>query len=471
MSARAAALLLCILCTGTARAAVSDYAYAWPLYTDGDSAAWQVELTPEVYAAISTEDLRDVEVVNAAGAPVPIAPYRAPAGAVEQEHNTDLPLFVLPATAAEAGADAIQLHIERGADGKLRRLDADVGAAPQPGSADAGDVLLDASSLHAALTMLRIDWNGDASAQFAVSASDDLQHWRAVINDAAVLRITQGGNVLERHEIALGNTRALYLRLHRQDRGAALRELHTGVRSVSYTNVALPERQWLAATLDGSETKLLDHGVPAGDGTRPIAYRYHLPAALRASGLKVELADDNSVVSGTVLSSSGSAGNTPLWSVRSTFVAFRLRQGDAIAGNDEFAVAAGARAHDWRIELSTPLDHAPALAIAYRPDRFVFLAEGAGPYRLVAGSARARHGDYPVDAALTSLRTKLGNDWQPPLTRLGARELSAGEPALVNAPPAPAQDRWKQWLLWAVLVAAAAVVGGLALSLLRKPNA
>jgi zinc transporter ZupT len=31
----------------------------------------------------------------------------------------------------------------------------------------------------------------------------------------------------------------------------------------------------------------------------------------------------------------------------------------------------------------------------------------------------------------------------------------------------PARD-WKTWLLWAVLVGAAALIGGLALSLLRK---
>ena len=472
MKAAFATLLLCTLCLATgAQAAVSNYAYAWPLYTDGDSAAWQVELTPEVYAAIGTQDLRDVEVVNAAGAAVPIALYRAPAGAAEHEHHAELPLFALPAAPAQAGADVIQLHFERGADGKLRRLDADVGAAtPLPDSADAGDVLLDASSLHEPLTTLRLDWSGDASAQFAIAASDDLQHWRTVPGEAAVLRLSQGGNVLERHEIALAAVRANYLRLHRTDTGAPLRNLRAGARSVSYSTPELPARQWLAATLDGSDTHHVERSAVAGDGSLPIAYRYHLPAALSVSAVKLELADDNSVVAGAVLGNSALAGTQPQWSSRSSFVAFRLRQGDAIASNDEFPIAAGTRMREWRVELATPLEHAPLLSIAYRPDRFVFLASGAGPYRLVAGSARARRGEYPVDAALASLRTKLGNDWQPPLTRLGAREVSAGEPALANAPAVPAQDRWRTWLLWAVLVAAAAVVGGLALSLLRAPK-
>jgi len=95
----------------------------------------------------------------------------------------------------------------------------------------------------------------------------------------------------------------------------------------------------------------------------------------------------------------------------------------------------------------------------------VFLAQGNGPYRLVAGSARARRADYPVDIALMQLRTKLGADWQPPLATLGARAVLQGEHALISAPTPP---DWKTWLLWAVLVGAAALIGGMALSLLKS---
>jgi hypothetical protein len=122
------------------------------------------------------------------------------------------------------------------------------------------------------------------------------------------------------------------------------------------------------------------------------------------------------------------------------------------------------------VEPATPLDRAPTLRAAFRPDRFVFLAQGDGPYRLVAGSARTRRGDYPVDAALAQLRVKLGADWQPPLATLGTRVTLQGEIAFTPAPAETHRD-WKTWLLWAVLVGAAALIGGLALSLLRKPTA
>jgi hypothetical protein len=476
---RIAALYFCVLfmCTSAHAGAVDDYAYAWPLQTTGDSAAWQVELTPEIYAAISSADLRDVEVVNAAGDAVPLAPHRIPARSTTHETLFDLPLFALPAMSQTSGSgtgdEAIRLRIERGADGRLRRLDADVGVNAAEG-ADAttrhGDLLLDASAVHEALAGLRIDWDDAATnvnAQFAISASDDLQQWHPLVANATVLRLTQDGNLLDRHEIALNNVRAAYLRLHRLDDGPALPKLSVHARSVSRSTAAQPAWHWLAATLDGSDMKRLDRTLPVGNGQHALAYRYHLPAALAIESMKVELADDNSLARIHVLSREHAGDNDPtVWLQRADFVAFRLRQDDAVIGNDETSTFSAGRARDWRIEAATPLEHAPTLSVAYTPDRFVFLTQGMGPYQLVAGSARARRSDYPVETALAQLRAKSGADWQPPLAALGARVTLQGDSALLAAPVVVQRD-WKTWLLWAVLAGAAALIGGLALSLLR----
>ncbi len=503
---RIVALYFCTLfaCVFARAGTPDDYAYAWPLQTAGDSAAWQVELTPEIYAAVGTEDLRDVEVVNAAGESVPFAPYRVFIGPAAQETGVPVPMFELPQTPAPSpgtqGDDSIRLHIERGADGKLRRLDAEVGglaasALPHSGTVSRGarmgvgtasgasaptappatttqrDLLLDASSVKDPLGGLRVDWdeNGaDVTAQFALSASDDLQTWRSVLASATVLRLNQDGNRLDRHEIALAALHAAYLRLRRIDDGPALPHLRILVHRVPRSTVEQPARQWLAATLAGSDVQHVDRTLPAGDGQQVVAYRYQLPAALAIEALKIELADDNSLARVHVLSRAGK-DDASAWVSRAELVAFRLRQDDAVLGNDEVLTSGMGRMQDWRIEFATPLAHAPALSVAYLPQRFVFLSQGAGPYRLLAGSARARRGDYPIDGALAQLRAKSGAGWQPPLAALGARATLQGEHALV-AQPVVVQRDWKTWVLWAVLAGAAALIGGLALSLLRGPK-
>jgi hypothetical protein len=458
-----------------------DYAYAWPLQTEGDSAAWQVELTPEVYAAITRADLGDIQVINAAGEAVPIAPQPVPIASTTRENLVTPPLFALPATAVNApnaSDDAIRMNIQRAPDGRLQVLDLSSSAAPRGETRKPPrDWLVDASTIREPLAGIHVDWEsapgtaGNMTPQFSVSASDDLQQWRSLVANASLLHLEQDGNTLDRHEIPFAGIRAAYLRVRRLDSGPELPALDVKVRTVSHSTAAQAGRQWLQATLDGGDTHHLDAAhLPQTDGTSVVAYRYHLPAPLAIEMIRVGLADDNSLARLSVLSHARGPNEKSPWTQRMNGIAFRLHQGDAIVDNDDFAVLAGAREQDWRIEVTTPLAHAPTLSVAYRPDRFVFLAQGGGPYRLVAGSARTHRGEYPVETALAPLRAKLGKDWQPPLAALGQRETLQGERALTAAPPAPKPFDWRGAMLWIVLVGAAALVGGLALSLLRKPG-
>jgi Protein of unknown function (DUF3999) len=181
----------------------------------------------------------------------------------------------------------------------------------------------------------------------------------------------------------------------------------------------------------------------------------------------VQLADDNSVAR-IQISNQSMFAPKDLWTTGAgSFVAFRLRDGDTLLVNDPMQSFASQRSRNWRVDLAAPISHAPTLTLAYIPDRFVFLAQGAGPYRLIAGSATTRHSDAPVDVALNQLRASAGADWKPPLAALGARSDLQGEKALAAAVAVTPQP-WKTWLLWGVLVAAAGIVAALALSLLRE---
>lgn len=466
-SPQIAAFFLCIFVpiTGTRAATTDDYAYAWPLTVAGDSAAWQVELTPEVYATVRDAQLRDLAVIDGAGQPVPIAPRAAQTTNVAQATDSELPQFATPLPAPGGGADEkLSLHVERGPDGRLRRLDAEVGAADvKPDGrvvVGSGDILLDASALKAPIDSLWLDWDETGSgviAHFSVAGSDDLQAWRTLVSGATVMSLQQDGNRLARHQIALNGAREKYLRLHGLDGEQRPAGLRVRARTLAQSTLTQPALVWLEAQAEAT--------TPGADG-KPAMYVYRLPAPLAIDAIKLELAGVNSLAR-VRIASRASADDHGQWQTRAEFTAFRLRQGADESVNDEVTTFPGARAQIWRVEPATPLEQAPALRVAFRPDRYVFLAQGSAPYRLVAGSARARRAEYPVDVALTQLRTKLGADWQPPLAKLGARTVLQGEHALTAAPAPP---DWKTWLLWAVLVGAAALIGGLALSLLRGPR-
>jgi Protein of unknown function (DUF3999) len=489
--------ILFVLCTQCCHADTPNYAYAWPITTSDTGSAHQIELTTEVYAALVSSDLRDLDVLNADGDSVPTAPYRHTTIDLPIERRLSLPMFVLPPenAAAPVAEDEIHLHIERAPDGKLRTLDAVVApAAPPPTMGGVGNggarhssstsgvgatsptsanaartadgtskILLDASGVHEPIASLLVYWDShtDAIAHFSVSASDDLQTWHVLVPNGAVMRLTQDGNVLEKHEIPLDHRMHAYLSVTHIEADTALPALTVQVQTQLPAAAQKPIQQWIEATSDGPDA------VDATAIGASSVYRYHLSAPLPVGVIDLTLADDNSIARATLSTRLQAIPPAP-WLRGADVVAFRLRDGEATLSNDPIRVSTLPRTNEWRVAFASPVAHAPALKVAYTPDRFVFLAQGAPPYRLVAGSANARRVDAPMDVALNRLRASGGTTWAPPLASLGSRVDLQGASALAVTPKVAASAPWKTWLLWSVLVAAAGVVALLALSLLRK---
>ncbi len=436
-----------------------DYAYRWPLKTDGASAAWQFELTPEVYAALVDPDLRDFEVFNADGQSVPVARLTVDPQAVPGVAEVALPVFALPRRAE--GADDLSLRLERDDTGRLHllQLDATAGAAAPQAMVDH---VLDADlnrdpTRPATVDRLDLRWpeRGDVQTRFAVEGSDDLEHWQPLVDAAAVVSLRRGGAMLQRRDIALPPTALRYLRLRQLD-GDALPSLQVSARRTR-AGAAAPQWRRLRATFIDSTQDAFAKGE---------LYRYRLPATLPVSRLGIALGADNATADVIVDARAAGAQDdaNAVWVPMGRTLLFRLRQGDVRIDNDDYALTAPYAAREWRVRSTVPLNPTPRLEVVYLPARFVFLAQGPGPYTLAAGSRSARRDSQPVEQALAPLRTRLGPGWTPPPAALGARAEAAGTGAYADR---PAPTDWRRWMLWGFLVLGAAVVGGFALTLLR----
>jgi hypothetical protein len=458
-----------------------DYAYSWPIAAEGNSAAYQIELTPEIYAVLTTPDLRDLDVINADGDSVPTSPYRRYEKVARTQPQSP-PMFPIPATTTPALTtdDSIHLHIERDPDGKLRSLDAHIrpgspaaatvmhgvwiAAVPttmlSAGYESAAKIVIDTSGIDEPLLQLMVAWmhNDSASVRFSVSVSEDFQTWRTIVPDATFVQLRRDGRELNRNYVSLDGARHKYLMLTRLD-GANVSSLNISV--ITPMSPLQPIEHWVTAISDGVDT------APPQKNSNGASFRYHLDAPLSISAANLQLADDNSVAHarlwGHGMPSAGGGWGDSL----GTIDAFRLHDGDTLLTNDVKRGFASGRSREWSVELDTPTRHAPTLELGYVPDRVVFLAQGARPYRLVAGSSTSRHGGAPVEYALSQLRASAGGDWQPPLAALGTRGDFHGESALAP-PPSTTPRSWRTWMLWAVLVLGATIIAGLALSLLRK---
>lgn len=444
-------VLICGLAGSVAAAAGDDvFAAQWQLtLPSSEAGAYQVELDDTVYATTVSPVLRDLVVVNADGRQVPALLQAAPAP-VSASRPTTHPLawFPLPATAARAGSDITAIS-EVDPDGRLRRIQWQPTREDVPPAA----LLVDASAAGAPLQALVLDW-GVADAAFErtmrVEGSEDLRSWRPVAAGARLLDLRRGTErLVERRIVFDAPVRMRYLRLT-PGAGAGTMPAIVSLLGESAAVTGTPTLHWRALTPV--------EPVDAEGGVR-FALDERLPVTHVDIGL-----DDNGTARWTL--SVRDHADAPWQTVASDWLVYRVGA-DAASRTPPRALGATLRARQWRLESDVPTaGGAPGLRLGYQPERLVFVAQGAPPFFLRAGSARSVRGDAPVAPLLADLRARNGGDWQPATVALGTRAVLAGDAALAHVQP---RD-WRIWILWAVLLLGVLLVGGFALSLLRTPR-
>jgi len=420
-----------------------EWSHAWPLRVEEPAAAYRLELTPEIYRTLHSPSLADLQVVDARGQAVPTLIQPAPAPA-STERLQRAPWFPLPPPPLD---DARwELIGETDAEGRLRRIETRGGGSSD--AREAGAALVDLSAIQRPVTALDLSWD-DAAAPldslYRVEASDDLETWRGVLRQGRLLDITHDGERLVRRRLELGEVSARYLRLRPLPGHSAV--VLAGIQAVTRQSGPVAKPSWESL-----------EGVRAEGGE----FHYRM-----ASRLPVSLAD---VTSDTPYAArwrlESREAPDAAWQARtSAWTGYHLVERNGELRSPPQPLLGTHRDRHWRLLADSPRSGpAPTLRLGYTPERVVFLAEGEAPWRLLAGSARARRQQAAVAPMLDSLRRRQGEGWEPASAHLGERQTLAGEAALT-----PPRD-WTLWLLWGVLVAGTLLVGSLALRLLRRGN-
>ncbi len=438
------------LALATAPLGAAELAWQWPVEAGGAGAMYRIDLEPAVYARITRRDLGDLVALNAEGAEIPFGPVPGaePTRIVPAPIRSEVAWFALPRAPERAGADTIELHIQRVADGRLRTLDTRIAADPEPAATDLLlDLGRDRSAVSAVVIALAEDGQ-DLRLSVDVYVSEDLARWHRIASGLPLMRLRQGDFRIEKLTLELAATRAPYLLL---SPSGAVPLAPQGVSVVRRFDVeysaSAPARQAVNASLVGEPTE-------AG------RFEYRAPGPIPVDRIAVATVTANAVARVVVESRVG-AGQP--WRERARALAFRVVDDTGEVANGALDVES-TRDRQWRVTSTPPLAHAPELRFEYRPDSFVLLAQGAPPYRNAAGSATRSRTAWPIADLLAPVRAQRGARWQPPLARLGPGSALAGAAALrTPEPPLP----WRQWALWAVLVGAALAIVLMVVRLVR----
>jgi uncharacterized protein DUF3999 len=426
-----------------------DYAYAWPIRAEATYDLYEVELPADVYRAAVDPSLRDLGIFDASGRPVPRLVSSPPAPPAEPDTAVPLALLPVRAPAGTSLADVRFTLEQRTGETRVRVVGASPTGVDQPLVLVA--YIADLGDKHPRLRAVDVGWPAALEplmATITIEGSTDLDRW-IPIGRGAVAGLRQDAASIERRRIAVNETGIRYLRLTwlGAPQGFELTRL-----TAAYSRLPPePRRDWESPA---------PAGIDAADG----GFLYDLGGAPTVDRAAISLGDANVLLRAS-LDCRMSARDPWMRAYDGLF--YELRRG-ANALTSEPAELSPRRCQYWKLRAARA-DQAshPALRLGWRPDRVMFAAEGAGPWRLAAGSARDVADGFPqeryADAGMRELATKAAFG----TAALGSREELGGELALEP----PRNPDWRRWTLWFGLVAGVLLVAGMAFRLARGGGA
>ena len=447
MIGRAVLLLLLVGNSAVAAERPEDFAYGMPINADAGDALYEIAIPASVYSGVTRADLGDIRVFNGQGEVVPYALRPRPPARVESGAAVNLPVFPFYGESGERLED-LHVRVEKSGGGAIVsvRGKANVGA---PKISLRG-YLLDASGLQRPARALVLDWTNSAEGyvgKVRVDGSNDFSVWQPLAHDAALVRLSFGGQRLERNRVELGGVKYRYLRISWAENQKPLESLSASAEPAAS---ALPvQRLWqqISGKLSGK----------AGE------YIYDLGGPYPFDRLRVELPELNTVAQVQILSR---AKTEQEWRPMARAVAYRLRDGDGEVTSPEIDVnSSGERYWLLRIDQKGGGIGAgvPAIQIGWTPQKLVFAARGNGPFQIVYGSAAAKPAAYPIESLIPGYKTDAEFKVRP--ASLGAPITLAGQARL-----RPPRD-YKTWALWASLILGVLILAWMASRLVRQLNA
>jgi hypothetical protein len=425
-----------------------EFAFGAALESGSAGPLRRVELPPWVYMGVVRPDLGDLRVFNAQGEVVPHALMPRPTPATSSEPGTALPHFPIRTTVG-AAPEAIDIKVQRTAGGTITRVEATRGAT---GAALAlTGYLLDASAFKAPIASLELAFRepeSGFSGTVRVEGSDDLERWSTLAAGVPVVALQFGGQRLERRLVELTAARSKYLRMTWP---AGQPELELTAVQARPASVAIePARAW---------RKVAGTPVAGHDGE----FEFDLEGRFPVDRLRVELPQDNTVVSAQVLSRPDPHAD---WRPAGSSVLYRLRQEPDAVTSPALAIGVNHDRH-WLLRVDQKGGGVGRgvvrLEAGWVPQTLVFVARGNGPFQLAYGNARAQPSAYPIESLVPGFRTDA--ELQPDLVTAGEQRTVAGAAAL-----RPQRDL-RTWSLWAVLFLGVALLAWMAWRLGKQVGA
>ncbi len=424
---------------------LNSYTHAATLTTANNEGINRIELPLTIYQGVTRNDLADIRVFDSKGILVPHALVAAEPPRKEQRAPISPPRFPLYVEANST--DSPDLKIEVRADGALVKIESKKNTLVKP--KEINSYVFDLINLSEPINALILDFTTPPEGfvgKARIEASDDFKQWRTLVNSAPIMSLQFAGQAIAEKRIELSGVKAKYLKLTWEGQSIDL----TDVKAEFGEKFSEAERVGLS-----SEAR-------AGD--KPGEYLFDLGARAPVDRIKFNLPQINTVAPAQMYSR---ADEKSEWQTRANATLYRLNyKGNDVAAPAIVLPVSGDRY--WKIAVEQKGGGLgaglPNLVAEYRPRQLVFVARGGGPFTLAFGNANAKHSSFSVESLIPGYQ--YGDEFKLAQAQMGDARVQAAAP--VSEAMSPEQK--KKWLLWAVLLAGVALLGGMAWKLSKQMN-
>ena len=436
-------LILLLACAGVRAAGnQQDYAYQAEL-GQADQPLQRIALPLDVLLAATRSSLADIAVFNREGKALPHAVTRAEGETLERERR--LPVHEFSQFLSQR-SKTVTTREQSSQAGSVSELETTETLAVET-ERKIYLIELAGEGTSPPLQRIELDWShqpAEQLLQLKVEAGNDLNRMRTISKS-----------------VSLSN---------RSSEDPAWRTLRNIPRDTKYLRLTPAEstsRFVLHRATGFYREKLPDPVLSRRIATTPVVsddgetyYHFAIPTRVSPRNVRIIPAESHSVIRGDLYTSrEGFDQRFPL------LRQFRQHNinGPEVKPEPPIEVRRGDYDEIW-IRPYEPQSSPPQVELAYSEYQVVFLGDGLDPYYLAWGNLEsANHAD-----SLTPLLENGLDDARrrSTLVEMGPIEEAGGEQRLMPASVLP----WKKWLLWGLLILAAALAARMAVGLYREMN-
>lgn len=444
MIARMTTLAIALTLVTPAMAGAGDepaaYAQRVPITAVAGSSLQRIDLPARILVASRSPDLADLRIFNAQGQAVPIAlsTGRTP----RERQSTALPVLPIMGAADALTVTGVSLQIDDKQRASVVRVD---GTPQQSASSRLLGILLDTRRIEGAVSAISLEVATPVAqpVTFTVESSADLKEWEQVA-DKVVYRT--GGEV---GSASIG--------FPAQDMQG--RYLRVTWSAASRLIAPVIVKSAAAVTMRAGDAQMPRVQLVFPPPADSHAIEFTLPFAAPVATLEIEPLGTDTVLPIRIF---GRNQSEAAWTLITSGSLFRVTRDGRSRVNPAFDLR-GARFRTYRIEAdarSSGFGTAPRIAARLQPAQVVFLASEPPPFTLAAGRADAQPAFLPLGELAKASGAATAN--------LPSASVAPAADPVVEVLVAEQGFPWRRVALWAVLLAATALLAAMVWLLMRR---